>query len=311
MRKNEFLHILKEDLPEDQYKSRLLRELEDHWDDCHAQGSVKKADQSLGDPHQFISFYKDVMKKNTPLYLEALFIGLCSMPMMFLPFIGNSFTEITENFLAKGALWILTLGMAGFLYSIFYRWVWTRLTASQKIEDSLAKKLTFLLLVPGWYVIGLVAVILYDEQMQDHIFPLMIMSYTVVQLFVAWKARSHALSVQANKIMAILGFSLGIICLVLLSFFREVSLEEVLYSMFYFVRLGLFVPFGMHRSLGVISLGVVAFLTMTYSFSVVFYQLVKGEGACLGQGSDWILLSLWTCDASCRVHFDSLGSTCG
>lgn len=287
MRKTEFFTVLKKDLPEDKYKARLLRELEDHWEDC---GSGEKAEHRLGDPHEFISFYKDVMKKNTSLYLEALFIGLCSMPLILLPFIGNSFTESTENYLAKAVLWLITLVGIGFFYFIFYRWVWTRLSASQKIEGRLAKKLLPLLMVPSWWVLGLVALLVRADQGQDYFFPLVIASYAFAQVVAAWKARVHLLGAQGNRWLSAGGFLLMVGLFVILPALSGEALGEALYTLFYFVRVGLFIPFGMNNTLAVIVLGVAALLMMAYSFFVVVQRLATGKSFAWGKAAIGLLL---------------------
>lgn len=283
MHKKEFFEVLKEDLPDDKYKARLLRELEGHWDDCGSGESGEKAEQRLGDPHDFISFYQDVMKKNTSLYLEALFIGLCSLPMILLPFIGNSFTEATENLLAKAALWVLTLAVMGLFYFTFYRWVWARLSTALKIQDHLAKKLMPLLLIPSGYALGLVAILLKDDNNQDYFFLPVIGSYILVQVVAAWKARSRPFGEKETRRISVLSLVFVVAALVALPLASGSPLNDALFALFFFVRVGFFLPFGMDFTLAITTLGVFALFIMTYSLFAVFQRIRTGRGFAWGK----------------------------
>lgn len=304
MRKNEFFAVLKEDLPEDRYKARLLRELEDHWEDCEAKDSKKKAEERLGDPHEFIIFYQDVMKKHLSLYLEALFIGLCSMPLGLLPMIGNLFTEMTEILLLKGLIFGVTLALDYFFFLYFYSWVWHHLCEFGPISRALAKRLLAPLLLPVFYVVASIVFIFHfdTDHPQDYLYPLVLGIYLLAQTVAAWMA----LKVDLRFKSLFRGLSLLFVAYILsglVIYYGAGSIEGIglfdsLFAFIYFVRVLLVLPFGSNYILASTVLGLLAALVFSYSVRCLYLAIQTKKSIPFGK----TLLALFIVYAFCFSH---------
>jgi hypothetical protein len=284
MHKKDFFKILSRDLPKDGYKARLLQELNDHWED-HGDHGTATIDRHMGDPHEFIHFYKITMQKKIALFLEALFLGVCAAPIAALPFVGNGFTETTEDILGKAVIWIATLLLSGLLYFLFYRWLWAHLKTSFPFEKKDIKAILPLLLLPGWYcAIALMLLLSFDDDtVQDHFFPLVISSYLLIQALAAWRASDKALSAKGEKRIRWIGLIGATSALMVGLVLSQTSGINILELPLFLLKIFVFLPFLNNLLLGHIIVGILAALFGLYILHGLFSALKNKKDFPLGK----------------------------